>query len=111
MGNYYLSKNYHKVAQAGNKLKIDIEKILSELGYKNAGLKQTVYSNNIVGFFLTFIGVCKVFFKISSGDTVVMQYPFKKYYTFVCRIIHLKRGKVITIVHDLGSWRRKRISI
>lgn len=111
MAKYYLSKNYPEIVSAGNKAKTDIEKILSDLGYENAGLKQTTYSNKIVGFVLTLVGVLKVFFTISANDIVVLQYPLKKYYSFVCNIIHLKKGKVITFVHDLGTFRRKRLSV
>ena len=111
MGNYYLSKNYRNITGAGNKAKTDMEKILSDLGYKNAGLTQTVCSNKVIGFILTLIGVCSVFFKISANDTVIIQYPFKKHYAFVCNIIHLKKGKVITLIHDLGVFRRKRLSV
>lgn len=51
MTQYYLSKNYNVLNNAGNKAKTDIEEILSKLGYKNAGLPQTTYSNKIAGFF------------------------------------------------------------
>ena len=36
MTQYYLSKNYNVLNNAGNKAKTDIEEILSKLGYKNA---------------------------------------------------------------------------
>ena len=111
MNKYYLSKNYCDIISAGNKAKTDIEKILSAIGYKNAGLKQTTYTNKIIGFVLTFAGVLKLFFKISANDIVVVQYPFKKFYSFVCNIIHFKKGKVVTVVHDLGTFRRKKLSI
>ncbi|MDR1160765.1 MAG: galactofuranosyltransferase [Tannerellaceae bacterium] len=111
MANYYLSKNYTDISSAGNKAKTDIEKILSGLGYKSAGLAQTVYSNKIAGFILTLIGVLRMFFTLSANDVVVIQYPFKKYYSFACRIAHFKKGKVITVVHDLGVFRRKRLSV
>jgi hypothetical protein len=110
MAKYYLSKNYREISSAGNKAKTDIEKILSGQGYKNAGLKQTICSDKILGFFLTLAGVLKVFFTISANDVVVVQYPFKKYYSFVCNLIHLKRGKVVTVIHDLGTFRRKKLS-
>lgn len=110
MTRYYLSKNYNGLNNAGNKAKTDIEEILSKLGYKNAGLPQTTYSNKIAGFFVTLAGVLKVLFTVSANDVVVVQYPFKKYYSFVCNIIHLKRGKVITIIHDLGTFRRKKLT-
>jgi hypothetical protein len=111
MANYYLSKNYTDITGAGNKAKTDIEQILSGLGYKSAGLAQTVYSNKITGFILTLTGVLRMFFTLSANDVVVIQYPFKKYYSFACNIVHFKKGKVITVVHDLGVFRRKRLSV
>lgn len=111
MAEFYLSKNYNNTTSAGNKAKTDIERILSGSGYKNAGLAQTTHSNKITGFILTLAGVLKVFFTISAGDTVVVQYPFKKYYSFVCNIIHFRKGKVITVIHDLGAFRRKKLTI
>ena len=110
MTRYYLSKNYNGLNNAGNKAKTDIEETLSKLGYKNAGLPQTTYSNKIAGFLITLAGVLKVLFTVSANDVVIVQYPFKKYYSFVCNIIHLKRGKVITIIHDLGTFRRKKLT-
>ncbi|MDR3140163.1 MAG: galactofuranosyltransferase [Tannerellaceae bacterium] len=111
MANYYLSKNYTDITGAGNKAKTDIEKILSGLGYKNAGLPQTVYANKITGFILTLAGVLRMFFTLSANDRVAIQYPFKKYYSFACNIVHFKKGKVVTVVHDLGVFRRKRLTV
>ena len=111
MTKYYLSRNYKALEGAGNKAKIDIETILSELGYKNAGLKQTTYLNKIVDFFITLLSVLKVIFTVSAGDIVVLQYPLKKYYSFVCGMIHLKKGLVITVIHDLGAFRRKKLTV
>jgi hypothetical protein len=107
---YYLSKNYNETTSAGNKAKTDIECILSQQGYKNAGLVQTTCSSKIIGFILTFAGVMKLFFTVAANDIVVLQYPFKKYYSFVCNIVHFKKGKVITIIHDLGTFRRKKLT-
>jgi hypothetical protein len=110
MTKLYLSKNYSNTTSAGNKAKTDIEQILSTLGYKNAGLTQTTCSNPVIGFVRTFAGVVRTFFTVSANDIVVLQYPFKKYYSFVCKIVHFKKGKVITIVHDLGTFRRKKLT-
>jgi len=110
MSRFYLSKNYNGLTNAGNKAKTDIEEILSKLGFKNAGLPQTTYTNKARGFLRTLMGVLKVLFTVSANDIVVVQYPFKKYYSFVCNLIHLKRGKVITIIHDLGTFRRKKLT-
>ena len=57
--------------------KTDIETILANLGYKNAGLAQTHYSNKVIGFIMTLIGVLKVFLLSQKNDCIVLQYPFK----------------------------------
>lgn len=111
MKNYFLSKNYKDTASAGNKAKTDIEQILIGLGYENAGLRQTHYSNSVVSFLLTLTGVFKVFFSVSPGSVLVLQYPLKKYFTFVCRMAHWRGCKVVTIIHDLGAFRRKKLTV
>lgn len=111
MRKYYLSKNYKGVNDAGNKAKTDIEQIMANLGYGNAGLKQTFYKNKIVSFILTLVGVLKVPFTVSKDDVLVLQYPLKKFYPFVCRMAHLRGCKVVTLIHDLGSFRRKKLTI
>lgn len=111
MSKCYLSKNYKGLNSAGSKAKTDIETILVKLGYKNVGLKQTTYNNKIAGFLITLLGVLKVPFSLHKGDVLVLQYPLKKYYSFVCKIAHLKESKVITIIHDLGSFRRKKLTV
>lgn len=111
MGYLYLSKNYKEINGAGNKAKTDIEQIMQELGYLNAGLPQSFSKNKIVGFFLTLIGVLKVPFMVSKGDVLVLQYPLKKFYPFVCRMARLRGCKVVTLIHDLGSFRRRKLTI
>lgn len=111
MGKYYLSKNYKSINDAGNKAKTDIERIMYELGYLNAGLPQSFFKNKIASFFLTLIGVLKVPFTVSKGDILVLQYPLKKFYPFVCRMAHWRGCKVVTLIHDLGSFRRKKLTI
>ncbi|MDE6452062.1 MAG: galactofuranosyltransferase, partial [Odoribacter sp.] len=41
----------------------------------------------------------------------LIQYPLKKYYSFICRIAHLKKAKTITLIHDLGSFRRQKLTV
>lgn len=111
MKKYTLSKNYKELKSAGNKAKTDIECIVSGLGYAPAGLRQATYQNPIRGFAYTLLSVIKSLFTFSSGDILFIQYPFKKYYAWVCRIAHWKKAKVITLVHDLGSFRRKKLTV
>lgn len=107
---YYLSKNYKELNSAGSKAKTDIEYILSRLGYGNAGLKQANYTNRITGFIYTLFSVIKASFILSEGDILLLQYPFKKYYSFLCKVAHWKGARVITLIHDLGSFRRKKLT-
>lgn len=107
----YLSKNYKGLQNAGNKAKTDIEKILQQQGFRNVGLKQTVYTNKVLVFFITLLGVLKAPFCLHKGDVLLLQYPLKKYYSFVCNMAHLRGAKVITLIHDLGSFRRQKLTI
>mgnify|MGYP000934549969 CR=1 FL=1 len=111
MAYYFLSKNYKELNSAGNKAKTDIETILSSIGYKPSGLKSTNHHNAIIGFLVTLVCVIKTFFCVSRNDILVIQYPFKKYYTLVCKVVTWKRGRIITLIHDLGSFRRKKLSV
>lgn len=111
MKKYKLSKNYKELQGSGNKAKTDIERIVARLGYANAGLRQATYKNPIVGFSHTFISVIKSLFTLSAGDVLLVQYPFKKYYSLICRMAHWKKAKVITLIHDLGSFRRKKLTV
>ncbi|WP_073346883.1 galactofuranosyltransferase [Bacteroides congonensis] len=107
----YLSRNYKGVDSAGNKAKTDVEQIMEAHGFRNVGLEQTRYTNVILAFCVTLFSVLKSVFCLSKGDVVILQYPLKKYYTFVCNIVHWRGGKVITLIHDLGSFRSKRLTI
>lgn len=107
----YLSRNYRGVNNAGNKAKTDIEYVMETHGFRNVGLKQTRYTNVVIAFCFTLLGVLKSFFSLRRGDVLVLQYPLKKYYAFVCNMAHLRGCKVITLIHDLGSFRRKKLTI
>ena len=107
----YLSRNYKGLNSAGNKAKTDIEKIMKGLHYKNVGLKQTFYTNSISAFIVTLMGVLLFPFRLHRGDVLILQYPLKKYYVYVCRMAHLRGCKVVTLIHDLGSFRRQKLTI
>lgn len=106
----YLSRNYKGLGSAGNKAKTDIERIMQDMGFKNVGLRQSTSDNKIAHFMLTLIGVLKAPFCISRGDMLVLQYPLKKYFSFVCKTAHMRGARVVVIIHDLGSFRRKALS-
>lgn len=109
--NCYLSRNYKGLSSAGNKAKTDIERIMEEMSFRNVGLKQTTYTNEVLSFLATLAGVLKSSFCLHKGDKLVLQYPLKKYFTFVCNMAHLRGANVIVLIHDLGSFRRKALTV
>lgn len=111
MRNFYISKNYKTINSAGNKAKTDIEKCLADIGLRNIGFTQSHKSNLALDYFYTLGSVLKGVIKISKGDMIVLQYPWKKYYTWICKQAHRKGAKTITIIHDLGSFRRQKLTV
>lgn len=111
MRNCYLSRNYKHMESAGSKAKTDVEQIMATSGYVNVGLPQTRYTGTVRPFLRTLASVLKAPFSLQKGDRLVLQYPLKKYFTWVCRMAHLRGAKVIVLIHDLGSFRRKKLSV
>ena len=107
---YILSKNYNETTQAGNKAKTDIEAILLHMGLGNAGLQQTRFSNPIKAYFHTLFSVLKSPWTLHPKDIVVVQYPFNKYFKFICRLAHMRGAKVVTVIHNLQSFTHKHFS-
>lgn len=107
----YLTRNYKNTGNGGGKARIDSEDILNEMGAVNLGRKRTFITNKAADFFLNIGGILRLSYRLRRGDLLVLQYPIKKFYTLLCRIAHARGAKVITLVHDLGSFRRRRISV
>ena len=61
-------------------------------------------------FFTKLWGVGKILFKVKKGDVLFLQYPMKKFYKISCTFAHWKGAKVMTIIHDLGAFRRKKLT-
>lgn len=107
----YISRNYHNIRGAGDKAKTDIETTLSKMGAVNIGLTYSTSQNKIVHFTRNLTGIIKAALSLHQGDVLVLQYPLKKYYEWACNRAHGRGAKVITVIHDLGSFRRKKLSI
>lgn len=107
----YFSKSYKNLSNAGNKAKTDIETIWQQEGYRNIGLSQSIGKSTPHRFLLTLFSILKTACRLRKGDILLLQYPLKKYYTFICQVAKLKGAKTITLIHDLGSFRRKKLSI
>ncbi len=106
----YISRDYREPNSAGTKAKSDIETIMDRMGFANIGFKRTLDSNVVMHFLRNLLGVAKAMLTIKKGDVLVLQYPMKKYYESVCDIAHAKGATVVTQIHDLGSFRRKKLT-
>lgn len=104
MANLYLK------IQTGNKAKEDIDHIMEQHGFRNVAVGSS-WNGSVGRFFSKLLTVLLLVFRVSKGDVLLVQYPFKKYYPSLCRITHLRGGKVITLIHDLGCFRRKKLTI
>lgn len=107
----YISKNYKGINSAGNKAKTDIEASIQKIGFINIGNKQAQKTNLFADYFSTLFSVLKAVSNIKKGDVILLQYPWKKYYDFLCIKAHKKGAKTITLIHDLGSFRRQKLTI
>ncbi len=107
----YISRNYKNRDGAGFKAKSDNDITLRQIGATNLGLPTTFYRNKLKGFFRDLAGIIRYAFKVQPGDQILLQYPIKKYFSLICRIAHFRRAHVIALIHDLGSMRRRKLSL
>lgn len=106
----FISRNYYNLTTAGNKAKADNEDTLTEMGAVNLGLHRTVINSKIVAFFLDLFGIIRTCFLLKKGDILFLQYPVKKYFTFLCKVARWKGAKTVSLIHDIGSIRTHRLS-
>ena len=107
----YISRNYYNLTSAGNKAKTDNEDTLVEMGAINLGLPRSIRNSKILAFFLDLIGIIRACILLQKDDVLFLQYPVKKYFSFLCHIAHLKGARTVSLIHDLGSFRRKKLTI
>lgn len=101
--------NYYIKVNATNKAKRDIDVIYSELGFRNLAWEHN--SGKAVARFLSSLtGVLRILWYAKKGDNLYLQYPLKKFYYMACSFAHFKGAKVVTIIHDLGAFRRKKLT-
>lgn len=107
----YISRNYYNLTSAGNKAKTDNEDTLVKMGAINLGLPRSIRNSKILAFFLDLIGILRACILLKKDDVLFLQYPVKKYFSFLCHVAHLKGARTVSLIHDLGSFRRKKLTI
>ena len=108
---YFISRNYKMQFTAAGKGKIDCEKTLERIGFKNLGLRRTTIPNSIIGSILTFCGVLIGLVRLPKRSTICLIYPTKKYYNLILKVAGIKKCKIITIIFDLRSHRKGKLGV
>lgn len=106
----YISRNYKGTAHGGAKARVDMEDILADMGAVNLGLRRTFHRSKVIDFTRNLYGIVHYMSHVKRGDIIVLQYPVKKYYRLICKWARKRGAKTITLVHDLGSFRRHRLT-
>lgn len=92
-----------------NKAKQDIDEICRREGFTN--LTHRNFGKGGVGRFLTkLVSVTSILWCMKKGDMLFLQYPMKKFYYMACVLAKMKGAKVVTVIHDLGAFRRHKLT-
>ena len=91
-----------------NAAKRHVDEIARMEGFEDMAVK--VGKGKVATFLRKLLSVTALMFRIHKGDVLLIQYPFKKFYVIQCRIAHLKGAKSVTLIHDLGTFRRGKLT-
>jgi hypothetical protein len=103
MTNYYIKLQ-------SNKPKEDINEIVEAMGYVNVAPRSKRRSG--MAHLMVKLGACwNILWRMHRGDRLLIQYPMKKFVTPATWCAHLKGAKVTVLIHDLGCFRRKKLTV
>lgn len=101
--------NYFIEIRTVNKAKNDIDNIVKGMGFQS--LTPIQKKNDMFSRFATKIcGVLRILSRLKKDDVLFLQYPMKKFYKIACCFAHWKGAKVVTVIHDLGAFRRHKLT-
>lgn len=91
-----------------NTAKKHVDELMHRWGFTDLAVKTG--KGKVATFFRKVFSMVNLLFKLKKGDVLVIQYPFKKFYVTQCQIAHLKGAKTVTLIHDLGTFRRRKLT-
>ena len=92
-----------------NKAKKDIDEICRQEGFQN--LTRHNFGKGGAGRFMTkLVAVSSILWTLRKGDVLFLQYPMKKFYYMACLLAQAKGARVVTVIHDLGAFRRHKLT-
>lgn len=110
MPNIRTRMNIYLRLDSRNKAKHDIDDVMEREGFRNVAVG-SCWEGKVARFFAKLLSVVALPFRAGKGDVLLIQYPFKKYYPSLCRIMRWRGGRTVTLIHDLGCFRRKKLTV
>lgn len=101
--------DYYIEISTPNKAKKDIDTINRCLGYVNL-VPEHFGNGGAARFFTKLLAMFRILSWMKQGDILFLQYPMKKFYKLACILAHARGAKVVTIIHDLGAFRRHKLT-
>lgn len=105
----FISRNYKHPNCGGGRARMDIESVMQSMGFENIGMRCTTSRNGIVHSLRNTYGILRAIGRFKKGDVVVVQYQMKMYER-LCKAAKKCGAKVICLIHDLESWREKKLT-
>jgi hypothetical protein len=103
-----MNSYYYISMDSPNAAKRHVDEIAHRGGFRDVAVKTG--KGKVATFFRKLFSMASLLVRIGKGDVLLIQYPFKKFYVIQCKIAHLKEAKSITLIHDLGTFRRGKLT-
>lgn len=91
-----------------NAAKRHIDELMKQMRFHDLAVE--TWKGKVGTYFRKLFSMVNLLFKLHKDDVLLIQYPFKKFYVIQCRIAHWKGAKTITLIHDLGTFRRRKLT-
>ncbi|NLV53916.1 MAG: galactofuranosyltransferase [Bacteroidales bacterium] len=91
-----------------NTAKRHVDKMMKGMGFRDLAVVEG--KGKAATFFRKLFSMVHLWLKLKQGDVLVIQYPFKKFFVTQCKIAHMKGAKTVTLIHDLGTFRRRKLT-
>jgi hypothetical protein len=101
--------NYFIAVLTRNRAKNDIDRIAADMGFRSL-MPRPKKKDAVTRFFVKLLGVARILITLKRGDVLFLQYPMKKFYATACLFAHWKGAKVVALIHDLGAFRRRKLT-
>ena len=91
-----------------NTAKRHVDELMRRMGFTDWAVRTG--RGKVATFFRKLFSMVNLLLKLKRGDVLVIQYPFKKFFVIQCNIARLKGAKTVTLIHDLGTFRRRKLT-